>query len=105
MVTRRAGLWYAGGRMNQSPTSHLTFDSVASYRIQVRGRIAPNRADWFQGMSVRPLATLGDEPESTQLEGELHDQAALAGVLNTLYDLHLPVLSVECLRARPAEES
>lgn len=33
-------------------------------------------------------------PISTLL-GELSDQAALMGVLNTLYDLHLPVLSVE----------
>ena len=29
------------------------------------------------------------------LEGELSDQAALAGVLNTLYELHLTVLSVK----------
>jgi len=28
----------------------------------------------------------------TILEGELADQAALSGVLNTLYQLHLPVI-------------
>jgi len=33
----------------------------------------------------------------TTLEGELSDQAALAGVLNTLYELHLPVISVKRL--------
>ncbi len=82
--------------MNQSPTPHLTFDSIAVYRIRVHGRIAPSRVDWFQGMSVHPLTENG-EAESTQLEGALRDQAALAGVLNTLYDMHLPVLSVECL--------
>lgn len=90
--------------MNQSPIPHLTFDSVASYRICVRGRITSSRVDWFQGMSVRSLAAQSGEPESTQLEGELRDQAALAGVLNTLYDMHLPVISVECLRARPVED-
>jgi len=31
------------------------------------------------------------------LSGELQDQAALVGVLNTLYDLGLPLLSVEWL--------
>jgi hypothetical protein len=31
------------------------------------------------------------------LEGELSDQAALAGVLNTLYELHLTLLSVNRL--------
>jgi hypothetical protein len=31
------------------------------------------------------------------LEGNLRDQAALAGVLNTLYELHLTILSVKRL--------
>jgi hypothetical protein len=31
----------------------------------------------------------------TTLRGELGDQASLAGVLNTLYELHLTVLLVE----------
>ena len=39
------------------------------------------------------------EPSVTTLLGELSDQAALAGVLNTLYELHLPVLSLERLSA------
>ena len=40
-------------------------------------------------------------PCVTSLVGELSDQADLAGVFNTLYGLHLPVLSVECLNATP----
>jgi hypothetical protein len=38
-----------------------------------------------------------DGQATTVLEGRLADQAALSGVLNTLYELHLPVISVECL--------
>jgi hypothetical protein len=49
-------------------------------------------------MSVRLVAQPG-EPPVTVLEGELLDQAALVGVLNSLYGMHLPVLSVQCLRA------
>ena len=41
--------------------------------------------------------TPGARPSVTTLEGELGDQASLVGVINTLYGLHLPVLSVECL--------
>ncbi|HRX01992.1 MAG: hypothetical protein M9927_19150 [Anaerolineae bacterium] len=37
------------------------------------------------------------ETPVTVLTGEFQDQAALSGVLNTLYDLGLPLLSVECL--------
>ncbi len=33
------------------------------------------------------------------LEGRLADQAALAGVLETLYELHLPILEVKCLQS------
>jgi hypothetical protein len=29
------------------------------------------------------------------LEGQVRDQAELVGVLNSLYELHLPILSVE----------
>ena len=88
--------------MNEPLESHLTFDSAATYRICVSGSIAPNRSDWFQGMTIRRLSR-GKEPVVTLLEGELLDQAALAGVLTTLYDLHLPVLSVKCLSAGPSE--
>jgi hypothetical protein len=33
----------------------------------------------------------------TILVGHLTDQAALVGVLNSLYELHLPILKVEIL--------
>ena len=32
----------------------------------------------------------------TKLSGRLADQAALFGVLSTLYDMHFPLLSAEC---------
>ena len=34
------------------------------------------------------------------LEGYLPDQAALAGVLDTLYNLHLAILSVEYIKSK-----
>ena len=41
----------------------------------------------------------GAGPPSTTFVGELADQAALAGLLETLFRLHLSVVSVECLSA------
>jgi len=41
-------------------------------------------------------------PPTTTLVGELRDQASLAGVLKTLYELHCAVLLVERLAAREA---
>jgi hypothetical protein len=39
----------------------------------------------------------GDRKTVATLVGLMRDQAELAGVLNTLYELHLPLLSVEYL--------
>jgi hypothetical protein len=72
------------------------FDSPAEYQISVQGRIDPTWSDRLEGMTIRQTAVDAGPPVTT-LQGELKDQAALAGVLNTLYELHLPVLLVKCL--------
>lgn len=82
--------------MTMPPTSHLTFDSPAVYQICVCGAIPPSWSDRLEGMAIHQ-ASSAQEPPVTVLHGTLLDQAALAGVLNTLYALHLPVLTVECL--------
>ena len=38
----------------------------------------------------------GGQKPVTILSGQVRDQAALMGVLNSLYDLHLKILSVNC---------
>jgi hypothetical protein len=38
-----------------------------------------------------------DKQAETILVGRLPDQAALAGILKTLYELHLPVVKTECV--------
>ena len=38
-----------------------------------------------------------DGEAETILTGRLADQAAFIGVINTLYNLHLPIISVTCL--------
>jgi hypothetical protein len=74
----------------------LRFDSPARYQIRVQGRIDASWSDRLEGMNIGCPATTEEQPV-TVLDGELLDQASLAGVLNTLYELHLPVLSVKCL--------
>jgi hypothetical protein len=73
----------------------IPFDRPATYQIRVQGRIDANWAGFLDGMMIR-LTTEQASPPVTTLEGELSDQAALLGVLNTLYELHLPILSVLC---------
>jgi hypothetical protein len=74
----------------------LPFDCPAIYQISVQGRIDPTWSDRLEGMVIHQAPTEAGVLVTT-LEGELSDQAALAGVLNTIYELHLPVLSVKRL--------
>jgi hypothetical protein len=78
------------------PRNPLTFDNPATYQISVQGRIDPSWSDRLEGMAIS-LIPAESNPPVTTLVGELSDQAALAGVLNTLYELHLAVLSVKRL--------
>ena len=56
-------------------------------------RIDPTWSDRLEGMMI--YETIDEnEAKLTTLEGELSDQASLAGVLNSLYELHMVVLSV-----------
>jgi len=83
--------------METQPRSEpFPFDRPATYQIRVQGRIKPSWSDRLEGMAISVTAPC-DRPLVTTLEGRLSDQAALAGVLNTLYELHLPVLEVKCL--------
>lgn len=70
------------------------FDAPAVYKICVHGSLDPQWSERLEGMSISIMES-ADLHSVTTLEGNLLDQAALSGVLNTLYDLHLPVLSVE----------
>lgn len=77
-------------------SSASDFDGPAAYQITVRGVIAPNWSERLEGMTISRL-TLDDGAIFTILTGELTDQAALSGVLNTLYDLRLPLIAVNKL--------
>jgi hypothetical protein len=82
--------------MSDSSAKYARFDSPAVYRICVEGQINPVWSGRMEGMCITLTVSSEKQPVTT-LEGELRDQAALTGVLNSLYELHLPVLSVERL--------
>jgi hypothetical protein len=83
------------------PTSKgLTFDTAGVYRIGVQGYLDKSWSDRMNGVDIQ-VKDLPDEAPVTLLVGRFVDQAALAGVLNTLYDLGFPLLKVELLEAQP----
>jgi hypothetical protein len=83
--------------MSQSTSwKGLDLATPATYRIRVQGHIGSDWDDRFGGMTLT-RETMAEDLKTTILLGHLPDQAALSGVLNTLYDLHLPLLKVECI--------
>ena len=77
---------------------NLTMQGAAYYRIRVRGELDPSMSDRFESMEIENTFRKDGRAESV-LEGRLGDQSALSGVLNALYELHLPVVSADCLGA------
>ena len=68
----------------------------ASYRIEVVGHLDIQKATWFEGLA---LANEYDDDgiPVTIITGDVADQAMLHGLLSTIRDLGLPLLSVTCI--------
>ena len=99
VVFLRATLVYHHYMMCMRSRNRIPFDQPATYQISVLGRIDPTMSDLLGGMMIssEPSEPVEVDHTVTTLCGELDDQASLAGVLNTLYEMHLTVLSVKRL--------
>ena len=83
--------------MNPQTGKDFKLWTPATYRIKVQGYLDESKSEFLGGMTIT-TSSQGDEGVMTTLVGRLRDQAELSGVLHTLYELHLPILSVECLK-------
>ena len=77
----------------------LRVDKPATYSIRVVGHIDENWSARLGGLHITSTDSEGKRSITT-LSGSTIDQAALFGVLKTLYDMRLPLLSVECLEVK-----
>ena len=73
------------------------FSIPGQYRVEVQGQLRPEWSDRFGSMQVLTPPPEGDKGV-TILQGAVNDQTELAGILNTLYELHLSLLSVHRLK-------
>ena len=74
----------------------LKFTSPASYRIGVKGFLDESWSDRLSGMNIHNEVS-GRTTPIAFIEGQVRDQSELFGVLNSLYEMHLPMLSLELL--------
>jgi hypothetical protein len=80
----------------------LTLDRPVTYEIKVPGRLDDSWSDWVEGMTIT-VESGGDGPTITTLTGVVADQAALQGLLSSLYSLGLPLISVKCIESGDEE--
>ena len=59
------------------------------FELRVKGHLDARWADWFDGLTLTQT-----RDGTTFIRGEVADQAALHGLLQTLRDLGLPLISV-----------
>jgi hypothetical protein len=69
----------------------LHMDQPADYTIQVQGRLGEH---WLAAFAPMTLTVESEDPIVSTLRGPVMDQAALHGLLRTLYSLGLPILLV-----------
>ena len=71
-----------------------SFDTPATYRIVINGSLDRT---WFRNIYEMDIVVNSRAAgvQETTLKGELIDQAALIGVLNTLYNMGFTLLNVE----------
>jgi hypothetical protein len=70
------------------------FNLPANYRICVKGYLDESWVERLSGFLINNQVSDGESPVSV-LTGSTRDQTELIGVLNGLYEMHLPLLSVE----------
>jgi len=90
--------------MSSKQERYLRRDERATYQILIQGILDSRWKDAVCGMNIIDNIP-GDKQPVTTLRGELSDQSALAGVLNLIFLLGLPLLSVEYLDQESAVSS
>ena len=83
---------------NLNPTTDPSQPTL--YQIRIKGHLGPQWTDWFEGLTI----TL-EEDGDTLLTGPVVDQAALHGLLKTVRDLGMPLVSVSPLQHGQADQS
>jgi len=81
--------------IEKKKTKGLLFKKSAIYRIVVEGELDDSWSERL-GLQITVQKKAGKKPISL-LVGKIADQAALSSVLNSLYDMHMSVISVNML--------
>jgi hypothetical protein len=83
-----------GATKMQHQGPDIDFAGPATYRVVIEGHLDSSYSSRLAGMTISTTER-SDRKPLTILVGAVRDQAELSGVLDTLYSLHLSIVSVE----------
>lgn len=75
---------------------NFSFKEEAVYKIIVQGQLDQQWSERVGNMQIS-VSKGSNKKDLTTLIGKIDDQAVLSGILNTLYDLQMTVISVKIL--------
>jgi len=75
---------------------YLKFNFPANYCLCVKGFLDDSWSDRLSGFRISNQVSDGMSPVA-ELTGRIRDQSELIGLLNGLYEMHMPIISVELL--------
>jgi hypothetical protein len=81
-----------------SPISHRRYPTEGVYRLRMIGYLDEVVFEYFDHLTLS-VSVGPDQNAITTLTCQVPDEAALMGIINTLYDFGLKILSVERLSA------
>ena len=82
--------------MTQQAEPEFSFQKPAVYKIKVQGEVKKSRTEKLHGLQINIERSPSRSPVSV-LVGQINDQSALSGVMHTLYEMHMTVISVHML--------
>ncbi len=82
--------------MSSKIENNFKFSSSVHYRICVKGFLDESWSERFGNLHISNQTDEGSSP-LTILDGTVMDQTELIGVLSSLYEMHMPLVSVTLL--------
>lgn len=82
---------------NNEEFNGFGFSKPAIYQIKVQGTLDASWSSRLGDMHISTIKKPGGKTISV-LVGRVLDQSELSGILNSLYELHLTVISVKALK-------
>jgi hypothetical protein len=75
---------------NRNSASEINITSPITIRIEVNGFLDNTLSDFLGGLSIQNTAS-----SVSYVEGVVADQAALVGIINTLFNMRFPIINVK----------